>query len=204
VPITRRRFFVAVGAGAASSMLAGATVLGAQNETGAQQNVSAMSNVPMDDRAYREVRRPAKPNAAPVLTADQRDALEHQIQCMCPCTLDIYTCRTTDFTCGISPDMHRDVMSLVAGGYSGDEILEAFVGTYGEQVLMSPAKNGFNWAGYLAPFAAIGTGAVVVGALIRRWGRERPVPLAAPVPGVAASEDEMARLEAAVRNEDQR
>jgi cytochrome c-type biogenesis protein CcmH len=202
VTVSRRQFLAALGAGAASSALVAAS-LGAQDETGAQQNVSAMSNVAMDDSAYRPTRLAPKPGAKPLLTVAERDALEHQIQCMCPCTLDVFTCRTTDFSCGISPSMHRDVLALVEGGYSGDEIVKAFVGVYGEQVLMAPERKGFNLAGYLTPFAALGTGGVVVAYLIRKWGRERPVPVpVSTAPVVRGSTDELARLEAAIRNED--
>ncbi|MBV9880600.1 MAG: cytochrome c-type biogenesis protein CcmH [Gemmatirosa sp.] len=200
-PLTRRRFLGALGAGAASALVAGR--LAAQQDS--TQTQSAASNVPMDDSAYRPVVRAAKPGARPQLDKDAADALEHRIGCACPCTLDVYTCRTTDFSCGISPRMHGDVQRLVDGGYSGDEIIAAFVDTYGEQVLMEPTRQGFNWAGYIAPFVALGTGAVVVGSLIRRWGaraalaaRSAPVRVAS----VDASADELARLDAAVRNED--
>jgi cytochrome c-type biogenesis protein CcmH len=108
--------------------------------------------------------------------------------------------------CGFSPAMHQDVIALVNGGHSGDEILAAFERVYGEQVLMSPKKEGFNWAGYLAPFAALGTGAVVVAGMLRRWGRRADAAAAAAhaaaTPVVGASADELARLDAAVRGEE--
>lgn len=34
-------------------------------------------------------------------------ALEKRLKCPCPCGLDVYTCRTTDFTCTYSPESHR-------------------------------------------------------------------------------------------------
>jgi cytochrome c-type biogenesis protein CcmH len=120
--------------------------------------------------------------------------------------LDIYTCRTTDFSCGLSPAMHRDVMSLVEGGYSADEILAAFRDSYGEKALMSPVKEGFNWAGYATPFVAIGAGGAVVAALIRKWGRaaaeSRPASANDVRPlQVDATSDELARIAAAVRED---
>jgi cytochrome c-type biogenesis protein CcmH len=202
--ISRRRFLAALGAGAATTVLT-AAALGAQDATGAPQNISAATNAEMDQGAYRPTRRPPKPNAAPSMTVDERDALEHRIHCQCGCTLDVYTCRTTDFSCSISPALHRDVMALVEGGYSGDEIMQAFVGTYGETVRMAPERKGFNLAGYLTPFAALGTGGLVVAFLIRKWGREKPVPVAVrAAPPLAASDDEMVRLQAAIRDEDSR
>ena len=89
----------------------------------------------------------------------ERDAVEHRMRCQCGCTLDVYTCRTTDFSCQVSPSMHRDVMGLVAGGYTAQEILDAFVGVYGERVLMAPPAAGFNLVGWVAPFAVLGGGA---------------------------------------------
>ena len=196
---------------------------------GIEGTPSSASNVPMDPSNYKAVGRPPKPNARPLLTADQRDALEHRIKCQCPCTLDVYTCRTTDFSCGVSPAMHQDVLQLVDGGYSGDEILAAFTQTYGDRVLMSPPKVGFNVAGYYAPFAALGAGTIAVAALMRRWstraqaaaaaaaGRPsvQPTPVssapaaagdpvrytAADAATLDATPDELARLEAAVRGE---
>jgi cytochrome c-type biogenesis protein CcmH len=136
----------------------------------------------------------------------QRDALEHQLHCQCGCTLDVFTCRTTDFTCPVSPPMHHDIVNLVLGGYTAVEILDAFRKTYGERVLMSPVREGFNWAGYVAPFVALGGATVAVAALIRRW-RGAPAGVtggAAPLAsadGSAATPDEMARLEAAIRDD---
>ena len=106
---------------------------------------------PMEQDSYRPVKLAAKAGASPSMTDAQRDDLEHSIKCQCGCPLDIYTCRTTDFSCSVSPAMHGDVMSLVSGGYGAREILAAFQSVYGERVLMSPVKSGFNWLGYTLP-----------------------------------------------------
>ena len=159
----------------------------------------------MDQSASRPVRLPPKPGSRVVVSAAERDALEHRIRCQCGCTLDVYTCRTTDFSCQVSPSMHRDVMGLVAGGYTSQEILDAFVGVYGERVLMAPPAAGFNLLGWIAPFAVLGGGTVLVVSLLRRWRRQAPVaPLAAPQTSrpTDATDDELARLEAAVRDDE--
>jgi cytochrome c-type biogenesis protein CcmH len=138
------------------------------------------------------------------MSADARDALEHEIRCQCGCTLDVYTCRTTDFSCQVSPAMHRDVISLVEGGYSAQEILDAFVGTYGERALMAPKREGFNWAGYLMPFAALGAGAGAVVVVLRGMQR-RTAAVATPArrtSNVQATPEELARLDAAIRRDD--
>jgi len=150
---------------------------------------------------YRPVMLPPNAGAKPSMTDAQRDDLEHQIHCQCGCNLDVYTCRTTDFACSVSPAMHSDVMGLVAGGYSASEILAAFKAVYGEKVLMAPVRSGFNLLGYTVPFVALGAGAVVVTGLMRRWKSRAPMPSTVPTSHVDATEGELAALDAAVRKD---
>lgn len=193
---SRRAFVAALGGTAAA--IAGRS-LAAQRPT-----VQGSATVPMDQGAYRAVTLPAVAGAAPVLTTAQRDALEHRIRCQCSCTLDVYTCRTTDFSCGVSPAMHGDVMALVEGGHSADAILAGFRHVYGEQVLMAPPREGFNWLGYLVPFGAMGAGFVVVAGILRRMRRDAaPTRIAnGGTPGTGpGTPDELARIDAAVRDD---
>ena len=168
-----------------------------------QGGVQQKSNfAPMDQDAYRPVMKPAKANAKPSMTDAARDQLEHDIKCMCGCTLSVYTCRTTDFSCTISPAMHRDIQLLVAGGYAAQEIIDAFVERYGEFVLMAPPRHGFNLTGYVMPFVALAAGAATVTMLLRRWTRAQASAPAAPTAAsVDASADELARVQAAVRDD---
>ena len=182
---TRREFLAAVAAGAAGTALF-------SNRGNAQQVTQTFSG-PMEQDAYRPVKLAAKPGAAASMTDAKRDDLEHQIKCQCGCPLDVYTCRTTDFSCSVSPQMHADVMSLVDGGYAATEILAAFQKVYGERVLMSPLKSGFNWLGYVTPSVALGAGAVVVFMLIRKWGERAAM---RPVVAPTASDATPAELEA--------
>lgn len=160
-------------------------------------------NGPMADagEVYRPVTLPPKPGAKPSMTDAERDDLEHKLHCQCGCQLDVYTCRTTDFACSVSPAMHSDVMGLVAGGHSAQEILAAFQAEYGEKVFMAPVKSGFNLLGYTVPFLALGAGAVIVAALIRRWKSPTPGVEVAPATHIDATERELAALDAAVRKD---
>ena len=188
---TRRDFVAALGAGAVA--VAARRVL-------AQQGAET-PGATMEGDGYVPVRRLPRAAAAKRLTDLERDAVERMISCPCPCTLDVFTCRTS-MPCGFSPRLHADVVQLVNGGYSADEILAAFEQAYGEKILMAPHKQGFNWVGWIAPFAAVGGGALVAGTLIRKWGRRAAEHrTASPVP-IEASDDELARLEAAVRGDD--
>lgn len=189
--LSRRAFLHRAAVGAAA--IAAARVLPAQQATG-------LPGATMEGVGYLPVRLQPKPGASAALTPDERDALERRIACPCPCTLDVFTCRTS-MPCEFSPAIHRDVMALVEGGYSAEEIIDAFVGTYGESILLLPRKQGFNWAGYLTPFVAIGAGAAVILSVLRRWRRQAAATGAVQTPAIDASPDELARLDAALRDD---
>jgi cytochrome c-type biogenesis protein CcmH/NrfF len=130
------------------------------------------------------------PNAvqqrAPTVGADndvQIMELEKTLKCQCGCNLDIYTCRTTDFTCTTSPALHREIVALWNDNRTADEIREAFVSEYGEQALMAPKAEGFNLAGYFVPGILMLAGIAILSMWILR--RQRQV---AAVPSLAATE----------------
>src|SRR5690348_6775024 len=172
--MNRRHFIVRLATGTAVASAVSSAARGAGAQVPQQPATMDTSNLfAMDQSASRPVRLPPKPGAHAVVSAADRDQLEHRIRCQCGCTLDVYTCRTTDFSCQVSPSMHRDVMALVAGGYTAQDIIDAFVGVYGERVLMAPPAEGFNLLGWMAPFIALGGGAIVIVALLRTWHRPR-------------------------------
>ena len=125
-------------------------------------------------------------------------AIEGKLRCTCGCNLDVFTCRTTDFTCATSPAMHRLVLARMDSGMTAEQVVTAFERQYGQAVLMAPPRRGFNWTAYVMPFVGLGLGIGLVVGLMRRWLRARPKqdPLAeggtaAPGP---ASEAELERL----------
>ncbi|MDH4043241.1 MAG: cytochrome c-type biogenesis protein CcmH [Gemmatimonadota bacterium] len=119
--------------------------------------------------------------------------IERRLRCTCGCNLDIYTCRTTDFTCTYSPALHRELVDLVEQHLSADEVVAAFVAKYGQQSLMAPPKEGFNWAGYLLPGVAITLVGSVLGWVLLRRARAPVAVGDAAVTGVLSTDDE-ARL----------
>ncbi len=111
----------------------------------------------------------------PITAADNDpgiQAVEKKLRCTCGCGLDIYTCRTTDFTCTYSPALHKDVLRLAGQGKTAQQIVDEFVRQYGEAALMAPPKRGFNLAGYFVPSIVIVIAGAFLVRAIRRWTRE--------------------------------
>jgi cytochrome c-type biogenesis protein CcmH len=196
-PVSRRQF-VRLG------FLAGlGSVLG--SSTGA----AARAQEPQDSLAGRgptgTLRDPAAAGR-PRQPTDARDdaeiqAIEQRLSCSCGCTLDVFTCRTTDFTCTYSPQLHREVLALRDDGKSAEEILDAFVARYGEKALMAPKPQGFNLTGYLLPGALIATAGAGLLVFIGRRRKAVSASSSEPspsAPGVQASPEELDRLRRAL------
>lgn len=177
---------------AAVAMPASATPAAVQDSLAGRGAIGTLH----DPSAVGRPRRPTDPeeNAAEI------QAIELRLACNCGCTLDVFTCRTTDFSCTYSPRLHREVLALRSQGKTAQEVLDAFVAKYGEKALMAPKPKGFNLAGYLVPGVAI---ASVGAALVMLIGRRRKVAAAAdgappPAAAVEASPEELERLRQAL------
>ena len=121
-------------------------------------------------------------------------AIEKRLKCSCGCGLDIYTCRTTDFNCTYSPGLHREVVALAEQGKTAQEIIDAFVAQYGQQVLMAPPKRGFNLAGYFLPSLAVLVAAAFLIRTLRRWTRTAAAEATPARDSLDASPAELERL----------
>jgi cytochrome c-type biogenesis protein CcmH len=144
--------------------------------------------------------RPRQPTD-PTENDSEVKAIEQRLACGCGCTLDVFTCRTTDFSCTYSPAMHREVLALREEGQTAREILDTFVAKYGEKALMAPKPQGFNLWGYLLPGAAITAAGVALVTILR--SREAVMgaqgsPESTLTPAVSASPEELERLRRAL------
>jgi cytochrome c-type biogenesis protein CcmH len=74
------------------------------------------------------------------------------------------------------------IRELIAEGRTKDEIKDALVAEYGEEVLAVPDSEGFDLAAWLVPGLAILVAAVAIGIGLTRWRRTREPeePAAAP------------------------
>ena len=189
--MTTRRAFVTVMSAAFTAPLA------ARRAMGQGQGIKAQSvpELPHGADALTDPTRVGR--ASSPLDALDNDpgviAIERKLRCSCGCTLDVYTCRTTDFACTYSPAMHKQVLSQVKQGATAEEVVRWFVSQpeFGEKVLMAPPAQGFNLAGYLMPGVAVASVGIALIVFLSR--RREHVAAAAAAPVVPPPLDEAAR-----------
>jgi cytochrome c-type biogenesis protein CcmH len=114
---------------------------------------------------------------APAAASERHPTLgELEGEVMCP------TCKTTldQSTAPIADRIRRFISARIAAGDTKSEIKRKLVLQFGPSVLAEPSKHGFNLLAWVLPFAGIGLGALVLGALAWHWSRGRGPGPAAP------------------------
>ncbi len=124
------------------------------------------------------------PGRAADLTPQQQ--VESRLLCHCGCAgLTVRTC-----TCGTADAIRGEIGERLARGESPEQVVDAFVARFGEQVLPAPTKQGFNLVGWVTPFAALLLAGSVLLVALRRWSAAGAAPAtpggAPPLRGVAA------------------
>lgn len=91
------------------------------------------------------------------------------------------TCQTTLelSNAPIAERMREFIRARIAAGDSENEIETALVAQFGEAVLASPPKEGFNLLAWVLPLAAGAIAVAAVAVALRRWSRVRPEPVPA-------------------------
>ena len=69
-------------------------------------------------------------------------------------------------------DERNFIRDLIAQGYSKEEIKDALVDEYGEEVLAVPDDEGFDLAAWVIPGLAVIIGAIAIFIGLRRWRRD--------------------------------
>jgi cytochrome c-type biogenesis protein CcmH len=87
------------------------------------------------------------------------------------------------------------IREQLAAGRTPDEVLTYFVERYGQWILLSPPKQGFNLLVWVVPFAGLALGLVGVALVLRRWARNTRA--APPAPDVEDAMRERIRRELA-------
>jgi cytochrome c-type biogenesis protein CcmH len=76
-----------------------------------------------------------------------------------------------------APQAERErafIRRLIAQGQTKDEILDALVREYGDEVLATPDSGGFDLAAWLVPAGALLVAVLALGFGVRHWRRGRP------------------------------
>ncbi|MFP5451554.1 MAG: cytochrome c-type biogenesis protein CcmH [Thermoleophilia bacterium] len=97
-------------------------------------------------------------------------------------------------------DMKRFIAARIAEGWDKDRIIDAMVEDFGDQVLATPPKSGFNLVAWVVPAAVALLGLIMIPFLTRAWARRRPGSDPDAVPEV--SPEDSARIEAELRRLD--
>jgi cytochrome c-type biogenesis protein CcmH len=71
------------------------------------------------------------------------------------------------------------IRERLAAGESPEQVRAYFVEKYGNWILLSPPRQGFNLLVWVVPFAGLGLGLVLVLLVVRRWSRH-PAPAQTP------------------------
>jgi cytochrome c-type biogenesis protein CcmH len=69
--------------------------------------------------------------------------------------------------------MRTIVRERLEAGETPEQVTRYFVDRYGEWILLSPPRHGFNLLVWAAPAAAVVAGFTLVGLLLARWTRRR-------------------------------
>jgi len=94
--------------------------------------------------------------------------MEAEFMCDCGCGDMLVNC-----TCERSEELRGFISQMINQGKTKKQILSLFVSQFGEVILSSPPRKGFNLVAYGVPMAGFFFGSVVAMTLARRWRSSR-------------------------------
>lgn len=107
----------------------------------------------------------AGPTAVSAAAEVQQNEIEAEVMCpVCGTLLELAE----------SPQAQREkafIARLIAEGRSGEQIKDALVAEYGDEVLALPRGSGFSLSAYLVPIVAFLVAAVALALGVMRWRR---------------------------------
>jgi cytochrome c-type biogenesis protein CcmH len=94
--------------------------------------------------------------------------IETELMCDCGCGDMLVNC-----TCERSEEMRAIITGMINEGKTKVQVLEIFVAQFGEVILSSPPRKGFNLVAYGLPITGFFFGSVVAVTMARRWRSSR-------------------------------
>jgi len=93
--------------------------------------------------------------------------VSEELICQCGCNMVLLNCDHA--VCASREAMTTVIKQKIAEGQSKEQIIQFFVAQYGEQVLASPPKRGFNLTAWILPFVVILVGGIVIYITLKKW-----------------------------------
>lgn len=139
-------------------------------------------------------------NSAPASADSILEEVEGEFMCQCGCSLTLTACAGT-MTCDVAQQMSDVINGKIARGDTKDQIVQSLVTQYGEKILSSPPKQGFNLAAWVTPFAAVLGGGVFIYFLLRAWLWKTVMPEEVPTLVYPISDEERQKYRDAFEKE---
>jgi cytochrome c-type biogenesis protein CcmH len=129
----------------------------------------------------------ALPSLAAALTVND---VAREVRCpTCNTPLDVSSAP-------VALDMKQYIAERIDAGWDKQRIIDGLVDEFGEEVLATPPKSGFDLIAWIVPALAVALGLAAIPFIARAWARR---PRAAPDDVPAPSPEEARRLEEELR-----
>ena len=102
--------------------------------------------------------------SADTLTIDE---VANELICQCGCSMVLSECNHA--ICESREEMKLLIGDQIDQGNSKQQIIQSFVDLYGEQVLSSPSRRGFNLIVWIVPFVLLFIGGALIYFRLRKW-----------------------------------
>ena len=115
-----------------------------------------------------------------------------RLQCQCGCKDSVATCSMLE--CSFSKPAKERIARMQAVGMSDDQIIQAFIQDYGPAIYLD-RPSAFGW---IVPYAAAGSGLVVIWLFIRKYRKPKPL---AEIGAVEIDDPDLAKYKDQIEND---
>jgi len=131
---------------------------------------------------------PGAAQTKPAVNEDMVHDVAAQLRCVVCQNLSV-----ADSPSEMASQMRAIIRERLAAGESPAEVQRYFVDRYGEWILLSPPRRGFNLLVWLVPLGAVLLGLALTAALVWRWTHRRGAVPSAPIVVDAAMSERIRR-----------
>lgn len=117
-------------------------------------------------------------------TPEQLREVTQELVCLCG------TCNHESLTsciCGFAEGQRQNITQALDAGKTKEQVIAQLIDEYGRMVLATPPAEGFNLVAWLAPFALLGFGLIVLRTVLVSWRRSQTAATSNPNPASGAA-----------------